>query len=65
MITLFQQQHLTANEIRQIRLLPDGEFDEKTLQKLVTKLGSSFEPYKPDKAVMQYLNQHTIKTIRS
>jgi hypothetical protein len=59
MIMLFQQQHLTANEIRQIRLLPESKFDEKTLQKLVTKLGSSFEPYKPDKAVMQYLNQHT------
>jgi hypothetical protein len=28
-------------------------------QKLITKLASSFEPYKPDKAVMQYLNQHT------
>jgi hypothetical protein len=59
MIMLFQQQHLTANEIRQIKLLPEGEFNEKTLQKLVTKLGSSFEPYKPDKAVMQYVNQHT------
>jgi hypothetical protein len=50
---------MQANEIRQIRLLSEGEFDEKTLQKLVTKLGSNFEPFKPDKAVMQYLNQHT------
>ncbi len=56
---LFQQQHLTANEIREIRLLQEGEFNEKTLQKLVTKLSSSFEPYKPDKAIMVYLNQHT------
>jgi hypothetical protein len=44
MIMLFQQQHLTANEIREIRLLQEGEFNEKTLQKLVTKLSSSFEP---------------------
>ncbi len=59
MIMLFQQQHLTANEIRDIRLLQEGEFNEKTLQKLVTKLSSSFEPYKPDNAIMVYLNQHT------
>ena len=37
----------------------EGEFNEKTLQKLVTKLSSTFEPYKPDKAIMRYLNQHT------
>jgi hypothetical protein len=30
---------LSAYEIKQIRLLTAGEFDEKTLQKLVTKLG--------------------------
>ncbi len=59
MMMLFQHQHLTANEIRQIRLLTQGEVDEKTLQRLVTKLGSSFEPYKPDKTAMQYLNHHT------
>ena len=59
MIMLFQSQHLTANEIRDISLLQEGEFNEKTLQKLVTKLSSSFEPYKPDKAIMVYLNQHT------
>ncbi len=41
---IFQPQHLR---------------DEKTLQKLVTKLSSTFETYKPDKAIMQYLNQHT------
>jgi hypothetical protein len=30
------------------------------LQKLVTKLSSNFEPYKPDKAaILQYLNNHT------
>ncbi len=60
MLFQFQQQHLTANEIREIRLLQEGEFNEKTLQKLATKLSSSFEPYKPDKAIMvYYLNQHT------
>ena len=59
MIMLFQSQHLTANEVRDISLLQEGEFNEKTLQKLVTKLSSSFEPYKPDKAIMVYLNQHT------
>ncbi len=48
-----------ANEIREINLLQEEEFNEKTLQKLVTKLSSSFEPYKPDKAIMVYLNQHT------
>jgi hypothetical protein len=29
------------------------------LQKLVTKLSSNFEPYKPDKEVLQYLSNHT------
>jgi hypothetical protein len=32
---------------------------KKTLQKLVTKLSSTFEQYKPDRAIMQYLNQRT------
>jgi hypothetical protein len=56
---IFQPQHLTANEIRQLKDLNEGEFDEKTLQKLVTKLSSTCEPYKQDKAIMLYLNQHT------
>ena len=56
---IFQSQHLTANQIRHLQRLNEGEFDEKTLQKLVTKLNSTFEHYKPDKAIMQYLNQHT------
>ena len=56
---VFQPQHLRDAEIQQIIHLNEGEFDEKTLQKLVTKLSSMFEPYKPDKAIMQYLNQHT------
>ncbi len=30
-----------------MKLLKEGEFSEKTLQKLVTKLSSDFEPYKP------------------
>jgi hypothetical protein len=46
-------------DIQQIHRLNEGEFNEKTLQKLVTKLSSTFEPYKPDKAIMQYLSQHT------
>ena len=37
----------------------EGEFNEKILQKLVTKLNSTFESFKPDKAIMLYLNQHT------
>ncbi len=45
--------------MREIRHLPEGEFNEKTLQKLITKLSSNFEPYKPDKAILQYLNNHT------
>ena len=56
---VFQSQHLRAADIQQIEHLSKGEFDEKTLQKLVTKLSSTFEPYKPDKAIMQYLNQPT------
>ncbi len=56
---IFQSQHLRVAEIQQLQHLNEGEFDEKTLQKLVTKLGSTFEQYKPDKAIMQYLNQHT------
>jgi hypothetical protein len=56
---LFQVQHLTVQEMDEIKRLPDGEFNEKTLQKLVTKLSSNFEPYKPDKAILQYLNQHS------
>ena len=56
---VFQPQHLRDAEIQQLIHLNEGEFDEKTLQKLVTKLSSMFEPYKPDKAIMQYLNQHT------
>ena len=56
---VFQPQHLRDAEIQQLIHLNEGEFDEKTLQKFVTKLSSMFEPYKPDKAIMQYLNQHT------
>ena len=56
---IFQSQHLKNNEVKQLQLLSKGEFNERTLQKLVTKLSSTFEPYKPDKAIMQYLNQHT------
>ncbi len=59
MMMLFQAQHLTDQEMLEIRLLPEGEFNEKTLQKLVTKLSSNFEPYKPDKAILQYLNNHS------
>ncbi len=58
MMLLFQIQHLTPVEIDQIEHLPNGNFNERTLQKLVTKLSSNFEPYKPDKAILQYLNNH-------
>ena len=56
---IFQSQHLRDAEIRQLQHLNEGEFDEKTLQKLVTKLSSTFEQYKPNKVITQYLNQHT------
>ncbi len=58
LMILFQFQHLTPFEIGQIEHLPNGNFNERTLQKLVTKLSSNFEPYKPDKAILQYLNNH-------
>ena len=53
---------------RRIHTLPQGLSSDgvypRTLsltydQKLVTKLSSNFEPYKPDKAILLYLNQHT------
>ena len=56
---VLQSQHLKTAEVKLLQQLSEGEFDEKTLQKLVTKLSSTFEPYKPDKAIIQYLNQHT------
>ncbi len=56
---VFQSQHLSHHERRANKLLPEGEFNEKTLQKLITKLSSNFEPYKPDKAIMQYLGNHS------
>jgi hypothetical protein len=37
---IFQHQHLTDAEIRKIQYLNEAEFNEKTLQKLVTKLSS-------------------------
>ncbi len=40
---IFQSQHLRIAEVKQLQLLSEGEFDEKTLQKLVTKLSSTFE----------------------
>ena len=55
---IFQSQHLRVAEIQQLQHLNEGEFNEKTLQKLVTKLSSTFEQYKPDKAITQYLHQH-------
>jgi hypothetical protein len=58
LMILFQIQHLNPFEIGQIEHLPNGNFNERTLQKLVTKLSSNFEPYKPDKAILQYLNNH-------
>jgi hypothetical protein len=37
---IFQRQRLTDAEIQQIQYLNEAEFNEKTLQKLVTKLSS-------------------------
>ena len=34
---IFQQQHLKNDEIKQLKLLNEGEFNEKTLQKLVNQ----------------------------
>jgi hypothetical protein len=65
MIILLETQHLTHQECRQIERLSEGEFNERTLQKLVTKLSSNFEPYKPDKAIMQHTSESTYKTIGS
>jgi hypothetical protein len=59
LMMLYKREHLRRNELTSIKHLATGEFDEKTLQKLVTKLSSNFEPYKPDKAILQYLNNHT------
>ncbi len=56
---LYKREHLAQNELTSIKRLTAGEFNEKTLQKLATKLSSNFEPYKPDKAILQYLNNHT------
>jgi hypothetical protein len=62
LMLLFRKEHLTDYEIRQVKLLKEGEFSKKTLQKLVTKLGSDFEPYKPDKAIQAALSKPTHKT---
>ena len=59
LMMLYKREHLTQNELTSIKRLTAGEFNEKTLQKLVTKLSSNFEPYKPDKAILQYLSNHT------
>ncbi len=56
---LYKREHLTQNELTSIKKLTAGEFNEKTLQKLVTKLSSNFEQYKSDKAILQYLSDHT------
>ncbi len=58
LMMLYKREHLVQNELTSIKRLTTGEFNEKTLQKLVTKLSSNFEPYKPDKAILQYLNNH-------
>jgi hypothetical protein len=52
LMMLYKREHLVQNELTSIKKLTTGEFNEKTLQKLVTK------PYKPDKAILQYLNNH-------
>ncbi len=39
--------------------MTEGTFDEHILQKLFTRLSSSFATYTPDKSVMDYLHQHS------
>ncbi len=43
----------------EIAKLTEGTFDEHILQKLFTRLSSSFATYTPDKSVMDYLHQHS------
>jgi hypothetical protein len=55
----FRSIHLEITEMREIENLMDVKFDEQVLQKLFTRLSSSFATYSPDKSVMDYLNQHS------
>ncbi len=52
------------DEIKQLKLLNKGEFNENILRKLVTKLSSTFEQYNSDRAITQYFNQHTRQLVR-
>jgi hypothetical protein len=58
-IITFISKHLEAPEMLEIAKLMEGVFDEHILQKLFTRLTSSFATYTPDKSVMDYLHQHS------
>ena len=58
-IITFTSKHLEATEMLEIAKLTEGTFDEHILQKLFTRLTSSFATYAPDKSVMDYLHQHS------
>ncbi len=58
-IITFTSKHLEAAEMLEIAKLTEGTFDEHILQKLFTRLTSSFAAYTPDKSVMDYLHQHS------
>ncbi len=58
-IITFTSKHLEATEMGEIAKLMEGVFDEHVLQKLLTRLTSSFATYTPDKSIMDYLHQHS------
>jgi hypothetical protein len=58
-VITFTSKHLEASEMTEIAKLTEGTFDEHVLQKLFTRLSSSFATYTPDKSVMDYLHQHS------
>jgi hypothetical protein len=58
-IITFTSKYLEAAETLEITKPVEGTFDEHILQKLFTRLSSSFATYTPDKSVMDYLHQHS------
>jgi hypothetical protein len=63
-IITFTSKHLEAAEMLEIAKLTEGTFDEHILQKLFTRLSSSFATYTPDKSVMDYLHQHSSSSLQ-
>ncbi len=56
-IITFTSKHLEAAEMLEIAKLTEGTLDEHILQKLFTRLSSSFATYTPDESVMDYLHR--------